>query len=729
MRFTSTSLRASLLAATALVYAGSTAAHAETDDSAPVEAGDTVTSADGTAITVKGQRQAYLGATPIKVLPQVVQTMDATTLHDAGITKLQTALDFVAGVSRQNNFGGMFDSYAIRGFSGDESQSSNYLLNGFNASRGYGGARDASNIERIEVIKGPTSALFGRGDPGGAVNIVTKQPYFEPGANFEFALGSYNNYRGQGDVNLPVTEDLAVRVTGAYDEGDSFRDYVHHRTITVTPSIMWNIDAATSLSYNFEFVDQRMPFDRGIVALDGDVYAVSRKTFMGEPGDGPIRTRSYNQQAQLQHDFDNNWSILLGAAYRTSSFKGYSTEAENAASRQPFFSDGTTLSRRRLYRDYSSTDLTLRGELSGSLDTAGITHNLQIGADWNYFTLPTVQNRWRPPSVASQTSLAAGNAINVYDPVYGNLPTLSALIDSDETDESSGVYVQDMIDITDWLKLRGGGRYDIFKQHVVNNLTGVISQQYKTAFSPQVGLSVLPTSALTLYASFGKGFRPNIGTDYASNSFEPERTTAYEVGAKYSAFGDRLLASLALFSMKKTNVLTADPAHGGFSLALGEARSKGVEFSVSGKLPAGFKIDLNYSYIDAENAKDATDPDWGYTLAEGDPLINIAKHSASLLLFKEFDVFAAKANLGLGVNYVGKRLGETGYRFDDGSFFWLPSYTLTRISGAISPTDHLKISGEVTNLFNEEYFTNSYSRVWLMPGAPRQFTVRVGYTF
>ncbi len=740
MRFSSTSLRAQLLAATAFTVAICGSAHAATDDSASAAE---ATSADASsseapgdaadgksdAITVTGQRQAYIGSTPLKILPQVVQTLDSAMLADAGITKLQTALDFVAGVSRQNNFGGLFDSYAIRGFAGDEQQSSNYLLNGFNASRGYGGARDASNIERIEIIKGPTSALFGRGDPGGAVNIVTKKPYFEKGANLEIAAGSYKNYRGQGDVNVPLTERIAVRVTGAYDQGDSYRDFVHHKMITVSPSIVWNVDEATSLSYNFEFTRQSVPFDRGIVAINGNLSAISRKTFLGEPGDGSIKTKSYNNQLELQHNFNDNWAILLGAAYRSSSFVGFGTEAENVTSRQRLYTDGTNLSRRRIFRDYNTTDTTVRGELSGAVSTGSLKHNLQIGGDWNWFTLPTIQTRFRPPLVAAQTTLAAGNAVNVYDPVYGNLPALSPLIDTREEDESYGGYVQDMIDVTDWLKVRAAGRYSVFNQTIFNRLTNKIARQHKTNFSPQIGVSVIPTRSLTLYGSYGKGFRPNIGSDFFNNAFAPELTTSYEVGAKFSGFGDRMLASVALFSMKKTNVLTADPANAGFSLALGKAKSKGVEVSLTGKLPAGFRVDVNYAYIDAENAKDAIDANFGYTLRSGDPLINIAKHSASALIFKDFDIGGIESNIGIGVNYVGKRLGETGYRFPSGDFFTLPSYTLTRLSASIKPVEHFKISGEVTNLFDKHYFPSSYSRVWVLPGAPRQFMVRLGYTY
>lgn len=680
-----------------------------------------------TDITVNGMRQPYLGTTPLKQMPQVVQTLDAKILQDAGLTTLQGAMDFVAGAARQNNFGGLFDSYAIRGFAGDESQSSNYLLNGFSASRGYGGARDASNIERIEVIKGPTSALFGRGDPGGAVNIITKKPYFTNGGELQLSGGSFNNRRVQGDVNIAITPKFAARITGAYDEGDSYRQYVHHKTYTISPSFLWQLSDATKLSYDFEWVHQAVPFDRGIVSANGNLYAVPRTRFLGEPGDGPITTESFGHQLQLQHSFSKDWTLLLGSSYRTSSFSGYATEAENTTSRQRFYTDFTNLSRQRRYRDYNTTDLTFRGELDGSAETFGLKHNLQIGADWNYFTLDTIQTRFRPPAVASQTTLTAGNAVNVYNPVYGNLPATAAFINSYEKDEEGGAYLQDMIDVTDWLKLRAGGRYDHFSQIILNRLTSVWSRQTRDAFSPQLGLSILPTQSLTFYGSYGKGFRPNTGTDVNNNAFLPEKTTAWEVGAKVSAFHNALLASLAAYTMTKTNVLTADPVNSGFSIAAGKARSRGIEASVNGKLPYGFRVDLNYAYTDATIDQDAVDPNFGYALHKGDPLINVPKNSASALLFKDFTLVGKKADLGVGVNYVGSRVGETGYRNASGAMFMLPSYTLTRVSASIGLTERVKLSGEVTNLFNVSYFPSSYSRIWLMPGAPRQFMVHLAY--
>ncbi|MEH3107611.1 MAG: TonB-dependent receptor [Sphingomonas fennica] len=685
---------------------------------------------DGGGIVVTGQRQQYVGLVPTIEVPQSIQVLSGETLAKAGITRLDSALDFAAGIARQNNFGGLFDSFACRGFAGDENTASNYLVNGFNAARGFGGARDTSNVERIEVLKGPNSSIFGRGEPGCTVNIISKKPGFTPRIAGVLSYGSFDTVRGEGDLNIPVSGSVAMRVTGAAEKGGSFRS-LDYRKYTVTPSFLARMGDDTSVSYELEYIRQKVPFDRGIVARNGNLRTIPVTRFLGEPGDGPVTVEALGHQAQLQHDFGPDWSLVLGVGYRDTSFKGYSTEAELAAGRQRFYIDGTTLSRQRRYRDYTTTDLTFRGELSGEFATFGLTHHLLVGADWNQYDIDVLQNRYRPPTLAGQAagSPALGNRIDIFAPVYGNLPVAAAFQNQLERQFSYGIYLQDQVDVTEALKIRFGGRFDKFEQVIDNRIGGVRTGQTKTAFSPSVGAAYMFSDAVSLYANYGRGFRPNTGVDFRNQAFTPERTASYEAGAKLAALGGRLTGTLALFRTNKTNVLSADPVNSGFSLAVGKARSKGVEVELSGKLPYDFRVQANYAYIDAEVGQDALDPNFGFSLREGDPLLGIAKHSASVLLFKDFTIGGMAASLGGGVNYVGRRLGETGYRFPDGSFFTLPAYTITRVMVSIEPTENVRISGEVTNLFDETYFPSGYSRLWTMPGAPRQFMIRAGFSY
>ncbi|KQM93638.1 hypothetical protein ASE70_12940 [Sphingomonas sp. Leaf22] len=715
------------LLAPTTVSAQELTAAATASASAPEEAGQPGES----EIVVEGVRQQYVANVPTIEVPQSIQILSSETLKDAGITRLDNALDFATGIARQNNFGGLFDVFACRGFTGDESSGSNYLVNGFNAARGYGGGRDTSNVQQIQVLKGPNSSLFGRGEPGCTVNIITKKPGFDLHGGATFSAGSFNNFRSEGDINVPLSNRVAVRVTGAAESADSFRDFVSSEKVTVTPSILAKLGRDSSISYEFEFIDQKVTFDRGIVAPTGDLKLVPRERFFGEPGDGPVHVRAMGHQAQLQHDFSPDWSLVLGVGYRDTFFRGSSTEAELAAGRQRLYTDGTTLSRQRRVRDYSTTDLTFRGELSGEFTTGPIGHHMIVGADWDDYELDIVQNRYRPPAIAAQAvgNFTLGNRINIFDPVYGKLPAAGAFQSYRERQYSWGGYLQDQVDVTDALKIRFGGRYDEFEQIVDDRIANRRTMQSKTAFSPSVGATYLLGDDFSLYANYGRGFRPNNGTDAGNNAFEPERTVSYEAGAKISLLRKRLTGTLAFFKTTKDNVLTADPINANFSLAVGKARSKGVEAELSGNLPAGFRVQLNYAYVDAEVAQNALDPNFGFGLREGDPLLNIPKNSGSALLFKDFDIGSSRLTLGAGVNYVGKRLGETGFRFASGDFYYLPAYTLTRVMASYEPTERLRVSGEVTNLFDEQYFPSSYSRLWTLPGAPRQFMVRVGYAY
>jgi iron complex outermembrane receptor protein len=196
------------------------------------------------------------------------------------------------------------------------------------------------------------------------------------------------------------------------------------------------------------------------------------------------------------------------------------------------------------------------------------------------------------------------------------------------------------------------------------------------------------------------------------------------VGAKFALIGEQLTGTVALFDIKKNNVLTSDPVNAGFSLALGSARSRGLEFDLNGKLPGGLMLWIAYAYLDAEVGQDAGDPNFGFPILKGDPLLNIPKHTGNVLVTKDFEIGEDKLTIGGGVNYVSSRLGETGVKS-----FRLPDYTLVRALASYEVSKHVRFSAEVENLFDKHYYPSSYSRLWVTPGTPRSFTFRMGYSF
>ena len=679
-------------------------------------------------IEVSAQREHYRGDVAVEDLPQAVQVISGELLQQIGAVKINDALDIATGVARQNVFGGLWDGFAIRGFVGDPNLPSGYLVNGFNGGRGFGGVRDTSAVEKMEILRGPASSLFGRSEPGGTVSITTKKPQFKPEGSATFTLGSESFYRGEGDFTTPLSDSTAIRVNGAYEDADSFRDTVHTKRAFASPSILQKLGSQTTLWYELEWSKQEIPFDRGVVASrTGELGIIPNSRFLAEPGDGPTIAKVLGHQAELQHVFAKDWVLLAGLAFRTTELNGIGQNPEFAAARQPFFTDGVTLSRQRRFTDYESDDFVGRAEVSGLVKTGSVTHHLLTGADYEKFKLDRLQTRYRPPAFNSSSTLAVMNAVNIFNPVYGNAPAANQNVFNDtEDDKAYGVYLTDQMDLTSTLKLRVGGRYDWFKQSIENRLAAANLQppaQDVTAFSPQVGLTWRAFEGTHLYTTFARGFRPQTGFDVNRNPFEPEETKSGEVGVKYESAGGDLNATLAVFKMEKTNVLTADPVNAGQSIAIGKAESKGVEVDFFARLPGQFMVMLSYAYTDAYSASDVRDVDFARVVASGDPLINIPKHNASALVTKDIDIGSHRLTLGGQLKHVSRRLGETG------TAFYLPSYTLLKLFTSYEVTKKLSVAFEVNNVTDKVYYPASYAAIWIAPGAPRQFQLRTTYRF
>jgi iron complex outermembrane recepter protein len=679
--------------------------HAQQADSSAREALPTV--------EVVSQRQAYRGDVPLQSLPQSIQVLSAETLSEVGAVRLDDALTLASGIARQNTFGGLWDSFAVRGFAGDGNVPSGYLVNGFNAGRGFSGRRDTSNVERIEVLKGPASALYGRGEPGGTINIVTRKPQFERVGSLELAGGSYSTYRVAGDYTGPLSPSLAFRINGAYEDAETFRDESGSEKVSLSPSLLLRLSDSASLSYELEWAKQEAPFDRGIVAVNGELGTVPVSRFLGEPADGNTMIEALGHQLVLQQDWSANWSLLAGLGYRDSSFEGYSSGAELAASRQPFFTEPTVLSRQRRYTDYSARDLTARAELSARMNTGRWVHHLLLGADAYDFELDQRLDRIRPTP-------AAPFGINVFDPVYGQpLPTPLLFSSTLEQERAHGVYLQDSIDLAPRWKATFGVRVDRFRQELTDRYASSTTEQSTDATSPRAGLVFEASDSASFYASYSKGFRPNSGSNAEGEALAPEYSSSYEIGTKLQAFAGRLSGTLALYKARKSNIVTADPVNAGFSLTAGEAESVGVELDVAGEISPNVRVSAAYAYTDAEITKAALDVDFGYELPIGSPLINIPKNSGHLLVMRELALGSRPLSAGVGVTYVGSRLGETGV-----PAFQLPSYTLLNLIGTYAASERLKFTLNLDNALDEEYYASSYARVWITPGAPRTLTLR-----
>jgi iron complex outermembrane receptor protein len=704
----------------ALLVGGLPLAVALTCSPAAAQAEDNAPARGDGEITVTGVRQPYRGNFTLREIPQAIATIDDAVIAENAILRLTDALDLNASVVRQNTLGGLWDSFAVRGFTGDENLPSGYLVNGFNAGRGFSGQRDVAGIERIEVLKGPAAAVLGRGEPGGSINLVTKQA--ELGRTFGTASLQYRSFdtvRAEGDVNLSLSETLTARLIGYAEAGDTFRDTVEQKRWGILPSIGFSLGDSTRLTYDFEWTRVEVPFDRGIVVLNNDFDTVPRSRFLGEPSDGDTVARATGHQLRLQHDFNDRWSLSIGASHRDTLLTGASSDAETLRSRQKLYIDGRSLSRQRRTRRYTSEHSVLRAEIAGEFGTGTLRHRILIGADFDRFDTDQLFTRYRGPVVTPTTTDQAGYVLDLRNPVYGRYPqpVTAPLTNRLDVQRTAGAYVQDQISLTDRLQLRVGGRYDDFLLRVDNRLTNVLGRRKRSRFSPQAGIVYELAKPLSLYAAYGEGYRANIGADANGNVFEPETSKSIEAGLKLAALGGRLTGTLSVYQLEKANVLATDTLNPGFSIAIGKARSRGVELDVNGRLPGGVDLLLSYAYTDAEARSRVLDPNFSFQITPGDPLINIPDHNLNVQVSRRFILGQREALLGGGIQYVGERNGETG------TDFTLPSHMLARVFGQVDITERFELFGSVSNLFDEHWYANSYSPVWVQPGPPRTATI------
>lgn len=687
------------------VFAASTQANSTFQD------GNESTEANTSAVetvTIIGTRQAYRGNFNPLETPQSELKIDAQDLVNAGALDLSQALDLSTSVARQNNFGGLWNSFALRGFVGEENLPSNYLVNGFNAGRGFGGTRDLSGIESVEVLKGPRAALFGRGEPGGTINLVTKRPSFEDGGHVRVAIGSFSTYRTDLDYNKVLSDEVAMRFVGFYEDAESFRDTIETTKQGFSPSLLWQTSEQSQLTYELEYSHQKVPFDRGVIAIDGVLGLIPESRFLGEPSEGPMEADVLGHQLEFQHDFNKDWSGLVGVNYRDTSLEGSATETG--------FGDviDGEINRFRRARYYDALYQVFRAELTGSFELGGLKHRLIMGVDTDKFENDQVVLRVR-----------GDQFINVFNPVYGAypLPEVGPNTDRVEIQESVGIFMQDQISLSEKLDIRVGVRYDDYEQALNNRRSNTITQQTESRFSPQFGIVYESSESLSVYAAYGENFRPLSGSDANGNGFEPNQSTSIEAGVKFRLNDGGLFGTVAIFKVEQDNILVVDDPEAFTSAAIGEASSQGFEVDLNGELANNLDLWLSYTYVDAQTENAFFDANFGFTVEVGSPLLNIPEQQLTVQLVRTSDIYGNVFEYGGSAVHVGKRNGFFGTDFN------LPSYTIARVFADYDVMPSLSVRAEVDNLFDETYYTNSFADVWVQPGTPRSFRLSATYQF
>ncbi|MGM3388251.1 TonB-dependent siderophore receptor [Stutzerimonas stutzeri] len=635
--------------------------------------------------------------TPIHETPQSISVVPAQVVQDIGATRLEDALDYAGGVERGNNFGGQgLTEFLVRGFSTQE-----FYRNGFAVNRGYPNMPDASTLERIEVLRGPASMLYGRGDPGGTFNIVSKQPQMQRRTVLGSQVDTEGLRRGTLDTTGPLDDEatFTYRLNLVAEGADSFRDHVESERYNIAPVLRWQLSDDTAVILEGDYLHNRHPMDRGVTRYATQAGELPRDRFLGEESAGKLTNQNATTQLRVEHQLSQDWALRGGVQYLDGSIDGGAVESNGIAA------DGRTIGRNYSERWLNWNDFMAQANLEGHFDTAGLAHTLLLGLEFDDFNYNSLIRR-------SSGALDAF-PIDLYAPAYGQaLPELTRTTTHDAEDlKTYAVYLQDQIALTERLTAQVGARLERFEQRYVNKLSAAGSwEQSHNAVSPRVGLIYDLTEALAVYANTSRSFKPNRGADRSSQAFDPEQGIAHELGIKYELPEHDMSVTAALFHITKENVLTTDPQDSNYQVAAGEVRSRGFDISVAGNITPQWRVIGGYAYVDAQVTDSTT-----ASMPVGTRLANVPRHSLNLLDTYEFtDGALAGLGLGVGVKYVGDRRGSSS-----NSAFDMDAYTTVDLLAYYPLTERVRLNLNLNNLFDEQYDERAWGNIWAYPGAPR----------
>jgi len=646
--------------------------------------------------------------TPVEDIPRSISIIPAEVMEDLGAERMDRALDFAGGVTRGNNFGGIdMSSTNLRGFNTSSQYRNGMPVAGSN--RGFRSSPDAANIERVEVLKGPASGLFGRGEPGGLINVVTKTPQPEAFTRVKLSAGSWERYRGTLDVNTPLNEagSVLARFNLALEDNDSFRDHMENQRWVLYPSLSWQLSASTLLRFNAELLRHDHVFDRGIPAVNGKFGKVSIHNFYGEPSEGKIRNNNQLLQVVLEHLLNDDWKLRLSSQYYNGTLKGGATMPS-----APLAATPEIVPRSYSYRDFQSDSISGQFDVTGKFEWLGLAHEVLLGAEYERSHL----------DMRIDSTGAATNAygVNIWRPRYGAArPAFNpARRSSSMAREASYAFnVQDQIHFSDSLIGQFGARYDNLTPESDNRVTQVKTKYHRDAIVPRAGLVYKVTPEVRLFSSASTSFQSN-GIDSQGKVYAPEKGVGYEAGLKLNLFDGRLGATFGAFHITKKNVKTPHPDPSVLdSITVGEQRSRGVDMQLSGEINHSLRVIAAYAFVDAEVTKDTRSNYVGNLLA------GVPRHNASLFAVYRFpgNTVLSGSEIGAAFSYVGARRASVASDFE------LPSYRTVDLFARWQPAKNVNLTLNLNNLFNKEYYERGWSTYAGVPGEPRNVKLTVSF--
>ncbi|WP_454734721.1 TonB-dependent siderophore receptor [Cupriavidus necator] len=628
---------------------------------------------------------------PVAETPRSVTVITRDVMDSQQAQSLGDALSNAAGVVT-NVYGRRgWDDFIIRGQRASESLFVDGLLVETNNRIG----QELHGAERVEVLKGPASILYGAVQPGGMVNIVSKRPRPELFGELGLTVGSYGLRQVTADVGTPLSENgkAAFRVNALAMNSDDPTDFVWFRNRWIAPSLSLDLGARTDFtilaSHNErQYVRQQgLPVNGTINPNRNGTLPASR--FIGEPGAQPYDGEQNRIGYALTHRFDSGWTLNQNLRWQTLSLTGTLVSAGTMAA------NSQTLNRSGTQQDFSGTTFGIDTNLQRRFTFAGQQHDITLGVDYRRSSEDRLQRTCR---VA---------ALNVYNPVYGASINCPASYSMDQTDTvgTLGFYARDQVRIAERWLLSAGLRHDTARSSTTDRLLATRTDDTAHAVTGSAGLMFDLTHWARPYVSYATSFLPNTGTDVTGATFKPETGRQFELGIKFDMPGKTGLLTLAAFDLTRRNVLSSDPVNTGYSIAVGEQRSRGLEAELTQDLGSGWSIAGAYAYIASEVTEDSVSGNVGKALN------NVPRHSFSLWGTKRFRGALAGWYAGAGVRAESRK---QGYSFS----YSVPGYAVADVAvGYVAA--HWRAALNIKNVFDKAYYAGGLSNNVVTVGNPR----------
>ncbi|WP_449431228.1 TonB-dependent siderophore receptor [Pseudomonas putida] len=651
------------------------------------------------------------GQGPNQDIPQAINVVPAQVIRDQAPRNLDDALANVSGITQGNNFGGTSDTVIKRGF-GDNRDGS-IMRDGMPVVQGR--SLNAST-ERVEVLKGPASLLYGIQDPGGVVNVVSKRPQLQQYTALNVrgsSYGSGNNGSGGGFDSTGALGDsnFAYRLIVDHEDEDYWRNFGVHRESLVAPSLAW-LGEDTQVLLAYEQREFLYPFDRGTAfASNGHPLNIPATRRLDEPFND-MEGRSDLYRLEVDHQLADDWKLHFGYSFNRETYDASQvrvTAVNQAKGTLTRSIDGT---HNAMSRDQFATL-----SLTGNVELAGLQNDLLLGVDHE-------DRKVFRGDLIRQSSQSTFSYLN---PVYGQEVEGSNVraSDSDQTDKlrTDALFMQDALHLDEHWILVAGARFQQYDQYAGRGRPFTANTDNSgQAWVPHAGIVYKVDDQLSFYGSYSESFKPNssiaplTGGVVLDSSVAPEQGKSWELGAKLDMPGS-LTGTLALFDITKRNVLVAnfDTSTGEtlYSNA-GEVSSRGIELDLTGQLSERWSLIGSYAFTDAKVTQDP--------VLKGNRLQNVARHSGSLSAVYDYgSLFGGdRLRFGAGARYVGERAGNPSNTFE------LPSYTVADAFASYETRldEHkLHLQLNVKNLFDKVYYSSAVNQYFVATGDPRQVSL------